>query len=257
MDDRRAAIAPVDVERREVPAEVTAPDRLAVHVDRHDLARCRRPRRRARRRSPGWRSPGCACRAPTASRPRPRSCASRAAGHRTRFNASTRKRTDRSAPPAPPLKLRSAGVASAPCPSRGPTRLCPAPAWDVTNTRSPHTIGDETPRPPSGSSRRRSPYRSSARADPSRSSRRPPTAHASAASCRQTATRRASPSGRRQSASASSSVSRRQPPVDVRTPKSELLSALPKLTTTSNVEVPSRPQNGLLRNRLRALRPLR
>jgi hypothetical protein len=42
---------------------------------------------------------------------------------------------------------RSAADASAPWPRRGPCRLAPRPTCDVTNTRSPHTIGDETPTP--------------------------------------------------------------------------------------------------------------
>src|SRR6185503_5457203 len=63
-----------------------------------------------------------------------------------RFSASIRKRTLWSAELAV-VSARSAGVDSAPWPRRGPTRLRPDPACDTTNTRSPHTIGDETPAP--------------------------------------------------------------------------------------------------------------
>ena len=63
-----------------------------------------------------------------------------------RLSASMRNLT--SCPCAAPLPSdRSAGEASSPCPSRGPSWLGPLPTCDVTNTRSPHTIGDDTPTP--------------------------------------------------------------------------------------------------------------
>src|SRR5687767_1729085 len=40
-----------------------------------------------------------------------------------------------------------AAAASAPCASRGPCRDAPLPTCDVTKTRSPHTMGEDTARP--------------------------------------------------------------------------------------------------------------